>query len=143
MLAGQVPDEEVAFTQTIEVDLVTLDDLLRQAGAPQVDFLSIDVEGGELDVLGGFDLAKHRPELILLEDHVYDLRLHAHMRDRGYKLVRRTGSNNWYVPEETPFPVSFADRLRLFRKMHLATPLRKLKRFLARRKPPVIANSAP
>jgi FkbM family methyltransferase len=130
MLANQRPAKEVVFTRTVEVETVTLDDILAESGNPNLDFLSIDVEGGELDVLRGLTLAKHRPGLILVEDDVYDLRLHSHLRAQGYKLVKRTGSNNWYVTNETVFLVGFAGRLRLFRKMYLATPLRQLKRRL-------------
>jgi FkbM family methyltransferase len=127
-LASLRPDEEVAFTHTAEVEVTTLDDLLVQTGNPKPDFVSIDVEGAELTVLKGFDLSRHQPDLILVEDYVFDLRLHSHLRSQKYKLVKRTGSNNWYVPEAARFPVSLGDRLQLFRKMHLATPLRKLKR---------------
>jgi FkbM family methyltransferase len=130
MLATGRPAEEVTFTHTVEVDLMTLDDILAQSGNPTPDFLSIDVEGGELEVLRGFDFTKHRPALILVEDDVYDLRVHSYLLAKGYKLVKRTGSNNWYVPKEAAFPVSLRDRLRLFRKMYLATPLRKAKRAL-------------
>ena len=35
-----------------------------------IDFVSIDVEGHEFEVLRGFDFARWRPRLILLEDHV-------------------------------------------------------------------------
>ena len=129
-LAGQREAEEATFTETVEVDLVTLDDVLANCGSPKVDFLSIDVEGGEVDVLRGFNLAKYHPGLILVEDDVYHLRLHSYLRAQGYKLVRRTGSNNWYVPNETVFPLGLGDRLGLLRKMYLATPLRKLKRSL-------------
>ncbi|MET0471587.1 MAG: FkbM family methyltransferase, partial [Xanthobacteraceae bacterium] len=55
----------------IEVPVRTLDDILVEAGAPtRFDFLSIDVEGHELEVLSGFDVVRWRPRLILLEDHV-------------------------------------------------------------------------
>ena len=134
MLAAQTPDEDVTFTGTVEVDLITLDDLLAERGNLKPDFVSIDVEGGELEVLKGFNLAKHHPSLLVVEDHVEHLRLHSYLRAQGYKLVKRTGSNNWYVPQEAAFPVSFAERLRLFRKMYLATPPRKLKRMLHRRR---------
>jgi FkbM family methyltransferase len=134
MLATQTPDDDVAFAGTVEVDLVTLDDLLAERGNPKPDFVSIDVEGGELAVLQGFNLAKHQPGLLVVEDHVEHLRLHAYLRTQGYTLVKRTGSNNWYVPQEAAFPVTFAERLRLFRKMYLATPPRKLKRMLHRRR---------
>jgi FkbM family methyltransferase len=134
LLATQTPDEDVTFTGTVEVDLITLDELLAECGNLEPDFVSIDVEGSELEVLKGFNLAKHHPGLLVVEDHVEHLRLHSYLRAQGYKLVKRTGSNNWYVPQEAAFPVSLAERLRLFRKMYLATPPRKLKRMLRRRK---------
>ncbi len=68
----------------IEVPIRTLDDVLAEAGAPQgFDFLSIDVEGHELEVLRGFDIARWRPQLILLEDHVADLSKHRYLMPQG------------------------------------------------------------
>jgi len=55
--------------RVIEVPVRTLDDILIEARAPtQFDLLSIDVEGHELEVLSGFDFARWRPRLILLEE---------------------------------------------------------------------------
>jgi FkbM family methyltransferase len=133
VLAAQQTDPGIAFTETVEVELVTLDDLLAASGSPKPDFVSVDVEGAELGVLKGFDLARYQPGLLLIEDHVEDLRLHSYLLALDYRLVRRTGSNNWYVPNEVSFPLSLGERLRLFRKMYLATPLRKLKHSLKRR----------
>ncbi|HWX20993.1 MAG TPA: FkbM family methyltransferase [Candidatus Binatia bacterium] len=129
-LASQMSEPDVTFTGTVEVDLVTLDDVLETSGNPKPDFVSIDVEGGELAVLRGFNLARHHPALLLVEDHVHDLALHSYLCAHRYKLVKRTGSNNWYVPQETEFPISLGEWLRLFRKMRLGTPLRRLKSLL-------------
>jgi FkbM family methyltransferase len=137
VLSTQPTEPGIAFTETVEVDLVTLDDLLAAAGNPKPDFVSIDVEGAELGVLKGFDLARHQPRLLLLEDHVEDLRLHSYLRAHDYKLVRRTGSNNWYVPKGLSFPLTLGERLSLLRKMRLGTPLRKLKRLFK----PRVANT--
>ncbi len=69
---------------TIEVAVWTLDDILVEAHAPApIDFLSIDVEGHELDVLRGFNLARWHPRLILLEDHVGNLAKHCFLRRSG------------------------------------------------------------
>ncbi len=133
VLATHPADPSIAFTETVEVDLVTLDDLLAAAGSRKPDFVSIDVEGAELGVLKGFALDRYQPELLLVEDHVEDLHVHRYLLAHSYKLVRRTNSNNWYVPNQVSFPVSAGERLELLRKMYLATPLRKLKRFLKRR----------
>ena len=83
--------------RVIEVPVRTLDDILTEARAPVAfDLLSIDVEGHELEVLGGFDLAHWRPRLVLLEDHVGNLEKHRFLRSAGYRLIRRCENNGWY-----------------------------------------------
>jgi FkbM family methyltransferase len=99
-----------------------------EAGFDRVDFLSVDVEGAELAVLRGFSIARYRPRLILLEDDVHDLAKHHYLGARGYKLVRRTALNNWYVPVDVRFPVSPFGRWQLLRKLYLGTWWRRLKR---------------
>jgi FkbM family methyltransferase len=47
----------------------TLSDVLEAAGAPEVDLLSLDVEGFEPGVLAGLDLERHAPRWILVEVH--------------------------------------------------------------------------
>ncbi len=132
-LARHRNDEDVVYARTEEVEVLPVDDLLARAGNPKIDFVSIDVEGTELDVLRGFTLETHRPALLLIEDHVHSLDVHRHLACHGYKLVKRTGSNNWYVPKDAPFAMaSVGERLKLFRKMYLGTPLRQFRRFLKR-----------
>jgi hypothetical protein len=41
--------------------------LIERAGLGAIEFLKIDVEGAEPDVLAGLDLARHRPRVILVE----------------------------------------------------------------------------
>jgi FkbM family methyltransferase len=47
----------------------TLTDVLDAAGAPEIDLLSLDVEGFEPAVLAGLDLDRHAPRWILVEVH--------------------------------------------------------------------------
>ena len=51
----------------IEVPAATLSAVLEARGNPKVDFFSLDVEGYEIPVLQGMDVARHRPRLILVE----------------------------------------------------------------------------
>jgi hypothetical protein len=45
----------------------SLSRLLDQHGIENVDFLSLDVEGHEADILAGIDFRRHRPTFILIE----------------------------------------------------------------------------
>jgi hypothetical protein len=111
----------------------TLDQVLADAKAPvPLDFVSIDVEGHEVDVLRGFDLQRWRPRLIVIEDHVLDRRLHNALVARGYAWFRRTGLNSWYVPSPSPYRLGLLGRLQFLRKYYLAVPLRQLRQ-VARR----------
>jgi FkbM family methyltransferase len=63
-LSGLDPEKMAPWAkpEVIEVPVRTLDSVLDEAGAPQpLDFLSIDVEGHEVDVLRGFDFARWAP----------------------------------------------------------------------------------
>ena len=133
------PEWDHALTgKRIRVTTRTLNSVLAEAGLSRIDFLSIDVEGLELDTLRGLDLGRHQPGLILLEDHFYSYQKHFYLRCHGYKLVRRTGYNNWYVPQSAPVSVfsmsSFFELLRLGKKMWLNTPFNNLRRRAKQRK---------
>lgn len=117
---------DIEYSKTVPVTLVTIDDIHKQAGYPQVDFLSIDTEGTELNVLQGINFIKLKPKLIFIEYHVLSLDTHWFFLKHGYKLIRRTGVNNWYIPKDVKFLLPFSDRMKLFRKMYLGTPLRRL-----------------
>lgn len=112
---------------------MTLDGVLQDAGASApIDFLSIDTEGHEIEVLSGFDLARWRPRLILIEDLVLDRDLHRLLTGRGYKWVRRTGLNSWYVPADSAMAVSLEGYLQFIRKYYLGVPFRRLREALRR-----------
>lgn len=124
--ALRVADADVAGT--IEVPVRTLNEVLIEARAPSpIDFLSIDVEGHERDVLRGFDFARWRPRLILIEDHVLDRRLHRDLVARGYAWIRRTGLNAWYVPASSAPKIGAYGRWQFVRKYYLGVPFRRLR----------------
>ena len=122
------------FIGTERVKVTTLDKVLAAAGVKKIDFMSLDVEGHEIEVMRGLDFEKFQPTLILIEDGVRDLSKHHFLKSRGYKIVKRTSLNNWYVPRATDFQMSsFAEKIGLLRKMYLALPFRKIRLYLRRR----------
>jgi len=112
----------------IDVPVRTLDQLLEEVDAQRpIDFMSVDVEGHEIEVLRGFDFARWRPRLILLEDHVTSLAKHRFLTAAGYRLIRRTGLNGWYVPREQAPALDWFGRWQILRKYYLALPFRILR----------------
>lgn len=66
--------EEVQGITAAEIVVrgVTLSELLEEQGNPHVTLFSLDVEGFEVDVLKGLDLARHKPDFILIETRGID-----------------------------------------------------------------------
>lgn len=124
--------DEAAEGELIEAEFRTLTEILHEARIEQLTYLSLDLEGMEDRALRGLDFEVFSPELIVVEDRVEHLRTHRLLREKGYKLVWRNGSNNWYVPGSSDFPVSLKTRLSLFRKLYLSMPFRWLRSFLRR-----------
>ena len=106
----------------------TLDSTLSDCNVPAgFDFISIDIEGHEMEMFKGFDLRKWRPQLVLLEDHVTSHDKHNFMTGCGYQLIMRTGLDSWYVPATSRYSLTLFARLQRFRKYWLGLLLRKLR----------------
>jgi FkbM family methyltransferase len=84
--------------RTIRVPSASLNGLLAGSTA-QIDFVSIDVEGAELEVLSGFDLERYRPRVLVIEANKPEERqaLDLHLGPRGYRLARSLAWNHFYV----------------------------------------------
>jgi hypothetical protein len=129
----------------VEVPVETLDRILTAAKAPApIDFVSIDVENPELEVLSGFDLDRWRPKLLLIEDLVKDLRMHRYLQAQGYKWIRRTSINGWYIPADSQvLHVSLLGQLQFLRKYYLGLPFRRLRETLRRLRAARAARARP
>ena len=82
-----------------QVQVKTLDSLLESYGFPQLDVLSVDTEGTELDVLKGIDIERWHPKVIVAEawDHVSPIIPYLH--DHHYRFVNRVRVNNLFLYE--------------------------------------------
>jgi len=129
---GLTPTQfEASYVGKVRVPVLTLNEVLATANVTRVDFVSIDVEGYQLEVLRGFNLAAYRPALLLVEDRFRNLQTHLYLCHHGYRLIRRSGGlNSWYIPRENPPSLRMLESLRLFRFVWLGTPVRALKFWL-------------
>jgi hypothetical protein len=88
-------------------------------------------------VLRGFDIARWRPRLILLEDHVGNLSKHRYLLAAGYRIIRRYENNGWYVPRESAAQCRWTDRWEIVRKYYMALPFRVFRNPSRRLRKPV------
>lgn len=70
----------------------------RYFNVPRIDFMSIDVEGSELDVLRSFDVNGYGTALFVIENNFDDPGIPEFMGRHGYARHRRVEVNDFYVP---------------------------------------------
>ena len=90
----------------VEVETVSLHDLLLHHKAPQhIDYLSIDVEGAEFEILSGFNFSDYSFSLITLEHNF------TAQGERAIEIVERAGYQRIF-PELSDFDAWFVPRTR-------------------------------
>lgn len=88
--------------KTYDVKAISLNDLLSKYNAPkQIDFLSIDTEGSEFDILSNFDFSKHTFQVITCEHNYTPMREKIFSLLSSYGYERRFENlskwDDWYV----------------------------------------------
>jgi FkbM family methyltransferase len=89
-------------TSSYEVETISLLDLLKEHNAPKfVDFLSIDTEGSEFEILKNFDFQSYRFGAICVEHNFADTRekINKLLLANGYVQVHPDLSDfdDWYI----------------------------------------------
>lgn len=95
-----------ASYRTEKREVRRLSRLIDEAAITAIDFLKIDVEGAESDVLGGLDLKRHRPKVIMIEavnPNVADgdwAKWEPLLTNAGYDFCFFDNLNRFYIPRE-------------------------------------------
>lgn len=110
--------------RTEEVPMSSLDRILYDLGVTGVDLVSIDVEGGELEVLRGFDIARAAPRVMIVEYNEPQRRrlIAAELRGQGMHVVIDNGTDLFVVG---------GDRRRALLLRVLLTPVEAVRRLMA------------
>lgn len=101
-LASGYREEHDWNVDDVEVEQVTLADLLTEHPG-DIDFLKIDVEGAEQDVIDGGDWTRHRPRVVVVEATEPGSPKPAHegwepvLLDAGYTCALFDGLNRFYA----------------------------------------------
>jgi FkbM family methyltransferase len=82
----------------IIVEVITLDKCIEDFYKyDKIDFISIDTEGTELDVLKGFSIEKWNPKLLIIENNFEDPEIEEYLKQYDYKKDKRIGVNDFYI----------------------------------------------
>lgn len=87
---------------TYQINTISLNDLLSKYNAPKcIDYLSIDTEGSEYEILSNFDFSKHSFQIITCEHNYTPMRkkIHSLLTSKGYQRVYEDISlwDDWYI----------------------------------------------
>lgn len=105
LAAHRADDTHAVFRDSAKrylIQTISLSDLLVKHGAPtDPDYLSIDTEGSELEILEAFDFQRHRFKVITCEHNFTPARerIHSLLTAAGYrrKLEEVSRFDDWYV----------------------------------------------
>ncbi len=89
---------EKAGYKIIEEKLITtkpLREILDECSVKKIDFMSIDVEGHEIEVLESNNWNLYCPDIILIEIHeslenIFNDKIYLFLKDKGYNLLCKT-----------------------------------------------------
>jgi FkbM family methyltransferase len=83
----------------IEVPAFTLQSILDKHNISHIDYLSLDVEDYEIQVLKGLDFAKNPPKFMRIETSTFQFRkdrMHDFLKPYGYKFLGMANENDCF-----------------------------------------------
>ena len=100
---ANVPEDIRRTARLVKVPINSLATILAEKNVRAVDFLNVDCEGNDLNVLQSNDWSRWRPKVICVEDHADDWQqseIVDFMKSVGYSLKYRAVFTSIFIPEE-------------------------------------------
>lgn len=82
--------------EVITTQCYRLKDLLEKYNITHIDYLSIDTEGSELDILKSIDFSLMDIDIISVENNYNDPNFNKYLSSHHYKLVKKIGGDEIY-----------------------------------------------
>jgi len=94
----------VKKAKIVEFTTVTLDDILARADAPDfIHYMSIDIEGAELEALKGFSFSKYKVGAFTIEHNLEEPKrsqIRSLLESKGYRFVLSLLRDDCYVNDQ-------------------------------------------
>lgn len=80
------------------VRMRTLTSIFDEVKPGQIDFVSLDIEGYEVQALSGMDFGKYKPRIFIIEykDDQHRAQIEKYLLPQGYHFLARLGCNMFY-----------------------------------------------
>lgn len=95
--------EKNIHSSVIDVESITLNEILDQSCITQIDYLSLDTEGGELEILKSIDYNRFNITCITVENKYEDKEVRNFLSSVGYRKVARLKIDDIFVLKKSPF----------------------------------------
>ena len=96
--------QHVAISRKIEIETKPIGEIMEEYFPEKApEFLNIDVENLDYEVLSSTDWERFRPLIVAVEDFEYSAnnpgisKIYKHLSDRGYLLFSRTIYTNFFI----------------------------------------------
>ena len=86
--------------EQITVETRTIAEILNEAKLPDPDFISLDIEGGEMAALSVFPFADHDVGAWAIENNTATPEIAQLMKSHGYRLVEFCGPDEIYIHDK-------------------------------------------
>ena len=96
----------------IKIQSYKLSEILKMQNINSVDYINIDTEGNELEVLMGIDFSKINPTLFTIEDNSFDLNNEIKkkkiifLKEKNYELINIIGVTMFFVKKDSVSEIS-------------------------------------
>lgn len=81
---------------SIKVKNTNINKLLKKHEISQLDILFIDAEGADDEIIKSIDFDEYNIKKIYFENlHIKDNNIYNFLKEKGYKITEKTGTNNW------------------------------------------------
>ena len=81
----------------IDVQVVNLNEKMDELGVQHIDFLSIDTEGAEKDIIMSIDFDRLYIYVIVLENKYNDESIRSYLEEKGFKYINRLHRDEVFV----------------------------------------------
>lgn len=84
----------------IEIQCAPLKTIFREHGIAHIDFISIDIEGGEEEAIKSIDFDAVTINMIVVENNFNENKIKNYLSKYGYRFIRKIGKDDIYQRKE-------------------------------------------